>query len=210
MGLPRVSAFDVGLQRRDEVRGAGCGAPGPGGRQASKCPRPVSRPRPWPRGPGDRPGVRPPPASAAPTPSAPWGRETQGCSPGRGRRRGCSGPRGPRSPSRAAPPDLRGERVTPPRPAPSPRRPHPRQHLGRAAPAPRPPAVTTTCEDGPPGPRQTARAAGADLRNRGVSPAPAPAHSGRGTGPSVREGTADSDYPPGRGWWPFQAGTQVQ
>lgn len=61
------------------------------------------------------PSLRCPPPPA-PGEGKPRVAATQGCSPGRGRRRGCSGPRGPRSPSRAAPPDLRGERTSP-RPA---------------------------------------------------------------------------------------------
>lgn len=74
-----------------------------------------------PRGPARRPtspSLCSPRAPRRPGKGNSGSRATQRCSPGRGRRRGCSGPRGPRSPSRAALPDLRGE-CTSPHPAPN-------------------------------------------------------------------------------------------
>lgn len=127
------------LRRRsvETRRGEGCRAPGPGGGPASKGPRQVSRPRPWPRGPADWPGVRPLQASVAPRPR---GRQTQGRGHAGlltrpGSKEGLFWSPGPQEPEpgRSTRPAGRAH-VTSPRRAPGPRRPRPRPLGGVWAP----------------------------------------------------------------------------
>lgn len=142
------------LRRRsvETRRGEGCRAPGPGGGAASKGPRQVSRPRPWPRGPADWPGVRPLQASVAPRPPPP-GKANPGSRP-----RKAAHPAGveggavlvPGAPGARAGPlhQTCGEsarHLAPPgsRPAPSPS-PSPRRRLGPSAATPLPSAVART------------------------------------------------------------------
>lgn len=142
------------LRRRsvETRRGEGCGAPGPGGGPASKGPRQVSRPRPWPRGPADWPGVRPLQASVAPRPPPP-GKANPGSWPRR-----AAHPAGveggavlvPGAPGARAGPlhQTCGEsarHLAPPgsRPTPSPS-PSPRRRLGPSAATPLPSAVART------------------------------------------------------------------